>query len=192
MCEVDTRTEVQTITSHSDWVTAVAWSEDGTRLASSSRDKSAKVFSTATGELLITYSGHGEVVSGVVFHPDGQQVYSAGADRKIHLWNVADGKKTSELAGFGGEVFDLMGADALLLAASADKTARQFDVNAGKQARAYTGHTDWVLSLAYHQGSGRLAAGGFDGSVRIWSTRDGKQLTDFVAAPGYKQPDPQN
>jgi|GEM_PF-2632070 len=44
---VETSQEVLTIASHADWVTAVAWSDDDTRLASASRDKSVKVYNRA-------------------------------------------------------------------------------------------------------------------------------------------------
>ena len=98
--------EQRTITSHSDWVFAVAWKADGSQLATGSRDKTAKVFDAQTGELLITFSGHNSPVRGVLFHPDGAEVYSAGTDNKNQRWKIADAAKT-KVVGLGGEVYKL-------------------------------------------------------------------------------------
>jgi WD40 repeat protein len=177
--------ETNTITSHSDWVMSLAWSADGKRLASASRDKTAKVFDAETGDLIVTYSGHNQPVKGIAFHPEGKELYSAAADNKIHRWQIEEAKKSADAASFGGEVYKLLSVGDFLFAGSADKTARQLELKTHKEIRKFTGHADWVLSAAYHDGTQRLATGCFDGEVRIWNTEDGKQTTTLLAAPGY-------
>ena len=177
---------IRTITSHSDWVMAVAWSADGKQIASASRDKTAKVFELETGELLVTYGGHGQPVQGVAFHPNNTLVYSSGKDNKNHWWNKADGKKSGEL-GLGAEVCKLQQTGGFLFAASADKSVRQLEAAAQKEIRKYAGHGDWALSAAYHEGTKRVASGGFDGAVKIWNAEDGTDTISFVAAPGLEQ-----
>jgi DNA-binding beta-propeller fold protein YncE len=184
--EAATGKEQLTISSHSDWVQAVAWSPDGSKLASASRDKTAKVFDMKTGELLVTFSGHGQPVKGVAFHPDGAEAFSAGADKKIQRWKVADGGKTAEI-GFGDEVYKLPVSGGFLFASSADKTVRQFDAKSHAAVRQYPGSPDWALCVAYHDGTKRVAAGGFNGEVRVWNTTDGNAVVTFVAAPGLKK-----
>jgi hypothetical protein len=39
--------------------------------------------------------------------------------------------------------------------------------------------------VAYHPSTGRVAAAGFAGEVRVWNAEDGKDIAAFVAAPGY-------
>jgi hypothetical protein len=177
-------TEERLIENHADWVTAVTFSADGGRLASASRDKTAKVFETATGQLVATYSGHAEAVYGVAFKPDGNQVFSSGRDGKIHAWNVSDGNRAGDIGGFGGEVYKLLLSGESLLCASADKTVRQFRAGDRGHVRTFAGHADWVFAVAVHGPTRRLASGGFDGQVRIWSLDDGKLLAQFTAAPG--------
>ena len=104
---VETLQEIRTIASHADWVTAVAWSDDGTRLVSASRDKSAKVYDGATGELLSSYLGHGAAVRGVSILADNKQVVSVGADNKLHRWDIEGAKKVAEV-GVGGEGYKLI------------------------------------------------------------------------------------
>jgi WD40 repeat protein len=180
--EAATGKEQLAISSHSDWVQAVAWNADGSKLASASRDKTAKVFDTKTGELLVTFSGHGQPVKGVAFHPDGAEVFSAGADKKIQRWKVADGGKTAEI-GFGDEVYKLPMSGGFLFASSADKTVRQFDGKTQAAVRQYAGSPDWALCVTYHDGTKRVAAGGFNGEVRVWNAADGAAVTTILAAP---------
>jgi mono/diheme cytochrome c family protein len=182
--------EERVIEDHADWVMAIAWNHDGTRIASASRDKTSKMFDAATGESLVTYPGHGEQVFGVAFNADSTQVLSTGRDKKVHVWKPADAAKIGEIAGFGQEVYDIVVQAGQIFCCSADKTARQFEAAERKPVRNYEGHADWVYSLAYHDGSKRLATGSFDGEVRVWNTADGALVTSFRAAPGLAAPAP--
>ena len=180
---VATGKEERRIDQHADWVMAVAWSPDGTHLASASRDRSARVFNSKTGELEQTYFGHAAPVFTVAFSSDGKSVITGGRDKKIHLWDVKDAKKKSEIAGFEEDVLRLLAAGEQVFSCSADKSVRQHSEKA-EAVRSYAGHTDWVYSLSLHAASKRLAAGGYAGEVRIWSTEDGRLLNSFFAAPG--------
>jgi WD40 repeat protein len=52
-------------------VTGVAFSGDGKRLVTSSRDADARTWDVETGEMQRTFRGHSSVVSGVAFSDDG-------------------------------------------------------------------------------------------------------------------------
>jgi hypothetical protein len=174
----------RTIENHADWVMAIAFSPDGARLASASRDKTAKLFEVATGQLLATYSAHAETVYGVAFSADGQFVFSAGRDNRIRQWKSSDAANAGEIS-FGGEVYKIVASGDFLFAPSADKTVRQFKRADRAAVRSYDGQADWVYAAAYHSGTKRLAAGGYDGRVMIWNVENGKPVSQFVAAPGY-------
>ncbi len=176
------------ITSHSDWVFAVAWSPDGTKLASGSRDKTAKVFDAQTGELAITYSQHNAAVRGVLFHPEGAEVYSSGSNNKWERWKIADGQRTKE-QGFGGEAYKFATAGEFFFLPTAEPRVRQIHRKEGNQVREFTEATDWCLSAAAHEATGRVAAGTFAGEIRTWQLADGKSLLNFLAAPGYVKPE---
>jgi WD40 repeat protein len=181
-------TQERVIEDHADWVLSVAWSPDGSRLASASRDKTAKLYDAATGDGLTTYSGHGEPVFGVAFSPDGKRVITAGADRKLHAWGVEDGAKKAEAGGFGREITALVAHEGTLLAAAADGGVQQFQGDELKTARSFGPLVDAVYALAFHAGSGRLAAAGYAGQVQLWKVEDGAPLTAITAAPGWAPP----
>ena len=172
------------IEQHADWVFSLAWSPDGARIASASRDKSARLFDAATGQMEHAYLGHNEAVFDVVFSPDGKRIISAGRDKKIHLWQDDAPKKASEISGFDGDVLALAGDGPNIFSAGADKKIRQHSIAKGELVRTFSGHHDWVYSLAVNRETGKLASGGYDGEVRIWSLDTGKLAVKFFAAPG--------
>lgn len=172
------------IEDHADWVLALAWSPDGTKLASASRDKTSKVFDAATGDSLATFAGHGETVYSVSFNADGAQVLTGGGNKVVHIWNPADAAKIGDIGGYGGDVTQITVRGDQIYTASTDAQARQHGGEKREQVRAYTGHRDWIYSLAISEATGRLATGGYDGEIRIWNTADGAQMAAFIASPG--------
>ncbi len=187
--DVESGKEERVIEDHADWVMAVAWNSDGTRIVSGSRDKTAKVFDTKTGESVATYPGHNEQVYGVAFTADGKQALSCGADRKVHAWGPGDGKKAVDAPG-GGEVYSITVVGDKIFISSSDKSIQELKVDKLCAVRKYGGLTDNAFAVSYHEGTKRAAGGSFAGEVRVWNTEDGKDVTNFLAAPGYTPPAP--
>lgn len=174
------------IQQHADWVMGVAFNHDGTQLASASRDRSARIYDAKTGALETTYAGHGAPVFGVTFTSDDTHVVTCGRDQKIHLWDVKDAKKAVEISGFDGDVLQVIATSDHLFSCSADKTVRQFTTDKSPgPVRVFTGHKDFVYSLALDARVHWLASGSFDGEVRVWNSNDGALITAFIAAPGH-------
>lgn len=186
--DVASGTQEKIIEDHADWVMGIAWSPDGTKLASASRDKTAKVFDAVKGESLATFPGHQEAVYGVSFSADGTQIFTGGGNKVVHVWKPDDGNKIADIGGFGGEVFKVLVRKDMVFTCSADKTARQHKTADRGQVRVFSGHADWIYSLAYNEATQRLASGSFDGEVRIWNLADGAQVAAFKAAPGMAPP----
>jgi WD40 repeat protein len=70
-------------------VTSLAFSPDGRTLASSSWDKTVKVWDVSSAQDLATLKWHSGYVYSVAFSPDGKMLASAGEDSTVKLWIAA-------------------------------------------------------------------------------------------------------
>jgi WD40 repeat protein len=68
-------------------VSAVAWSPDGKRIASASREM--QVWNAVNGRKIITYQGHSNSVYAVAWSPDGKHIASASADKTVQVWEAS-------------------------------------------------------------------------------------------------------
>ena len=82
-----------TETGHTSSVLSVAFSADGTQLASGSNDDTIRLWDTATGQEFLRFIGHVSAVNSVVFSPDGTQLASGSDDWSIRMWDVATGQQ---------------------------------------------------------------------------------------------------
>ena len=72
---------------HTSNVTSVAFSPDGRRIASSSFDRTVKLWETETGQEVFTIRGHTSGVLSVAFSPDGQAMVTGSIDCTSRIWD---------------------------------------------------------------------------------------------------------
>jgi WD40 repeat protein len=73
-----------------DTVTSVAFSPDGSLLASAAGKPIIELWRAADGHLLATLEGHGRDVLSVAFSPDGTLLASGAADNTVRLWGIVE------------------------------------------------------------------------------------------------------
>ena len=69
-------------------VYSVAFSSNGSTLASGGDDYNIYLWNTTTGEHVQTFEGHTDWVNSVAFSPDGSTLASAGFDDTVRIWRV--------------------------------------------------------------------------------------------------------
>jgi WD40 repeat protein len=72
-------------------VEAIAWSNDGNRLAAASGSV-VKIWDVPSGREWQSLAAHADVVTAVAFAPDGRWLASVGWDGAVLLWDVADAR----------------------------------------------------------------------------------------------------
>ena len=72
---------------HSDWLSAVTFSPEGSTLATSSGDGSVKLWDLKAASCILTLSDHQQPVWSVSWHWSGTLLASAAMDNTIKLWD---------------------------------------------------------------------------------------------------------
>jgi WD40 repeat protein len=67
---------------------AIAFSPDGTRLASGSADRTVRIWDPIFGQEVLVLRGHASTVTAVAFSPDGSRLASAGTDQTVRIWEA--------------------------------------------------------------------------------------------------------
>ncbi len=160
-------------------VDSLAFSPDGQRLASGSRDQTLKIWDCATGKELLALKGYAGWGNSVAFSPDGQRLASALDDHTVKIWDSATGKELFTLKGHAGPVHGVVfSPDGRRLAsASDDDTVKIWDCATGKELFAFKGHAGGARSVVFSPDGLRLASCGYlDKAVKIWDSATGKEL----------------
>ena len=165
---------VDTNASHADRVNDVAWSPDGTKVATVAGDRLVRIWDRS-GALVRTMPGHlGEPLS-VAWSPDGTKVASADKDR-LRLWDAATGSLIREIqyVPFGDPTITENGILAFSpngtwVAAGTFKFVHVFDVATGaKFGSVWPANTD-VNAVSFNPVGDRMAVALGDNTVRVYA-----------------------
>ena len=161
-------------------VESVAYSPDGTMLASGAGDGTVKLWDVATKENIATFEGHTDRVSSVAFSPDGTTLALGGEDG-IKLWDVSTKRNFTTFEGHTRSVRSVVySPDGTTLASGSEgATVKLWDVSTRRNFATFEGHTGAVYSVAFSSDGTKLASGSGDGTVKLWDITTKETIATF-------------
>jgi WD40 repeat protein len=111
---------------HTAAVMHAAYSLDGGRIITASRDKTAAIWDAATGKQLLVLRGHVLGLRWAAFSTDGKRIVTASDDETARIWDAQTGTEVFTLSGYKGAVLTaIFSPDGKYVAtASDDNTVR--------------------------------------------------------------------
>jgi WD40 repeat protein len=172
---------LRSLIGHADWVKSVAFSGEGTWLASGGLDGTVRVWRPDAGQEVWRGESHAGGVSGVTFSDDGGRLASVGQDRFLCLYDVASRKAVWKVACHERNVdrlaFVLGGAG--LLTGGHDGFLRVWDAATGRPIRAWQAHAGAVWGMAVLRDGNTVFTGGQDRALRLWDASTGRATATF-------------
>ncbi|KAG8764123.1 hypothetical protein FRC12_008254 [Ceratobasidium sp. 428] len=170
----------------STWISSrtrsTAYSPDGRRIASGSKDGKVRIWDAETGDATLDpLMGHSNEVNSVAFSPDGRWIASGSDDQTIRLWDAETGKARGEpLQGHTDWVLSVAfsPSSGQIASCSSDETVRIWDVKTSESIFVLRGHSGRVWSVAFSPDGRRVVSGSRDHTLRIWDVKTGASVLE--------------
>jgi eukaryotic-like serine/threonine-protein kinase len=169
------------LSGHGSSLTSAAYSPDGSRIATASGDKTARIWDARSGAQLVVLTGHEDIVNSAGYSPDGMRVLTASNDKTARIWDAHTGAQLAVLRGHDDSVESARYSPdgAQIVTASDDRTVCIWDALTGARVAVLSGHGGIVYSAAYSPDGTRIVSASDDRSVRIWDARTHAQLASL-------------
>ena len=174
-------TAVATLEGHQTPIETLAFSPDGTLLASAGSDQEILIWRVSYGTQAASLGGNRDRVTALAFSPDGSRLASAGVGPHLKLWSL-DTDSTRITATPSAITVDhteditslsFSPDGQLLVTGSYDHTAKLWQVQSGAQPAlelldTLTTHAAAVSTVQFSPDGKRLATGSWDNRIQLW------------------------
>ncbi len=159
-------------------ILGVAYSPDGTTLATASADFTATLWDAKTGKQTVVLRGHREDVTCIAFSPDSKRVITGSYDDTGIVWDAATGKRITPT----GAPHQRRPLGRLHPRRPArhhgerEELVLMWDAATGAHVRTFVGHIADIHSIVPSPDGRTMLTGSRDGTARLWDLATGREL----------------
>jgi len=144
---------------HPAEVYTLAWSPDGTHIASAGEDQTVHVWEALAGQHIFTYFNHFSTVFSVAWSPDGERIASAGKDCLVHIWEAPRGQG---------------------ILRNALHWLHSLELVTGIKDFTYRLHTGAVRAVAWSPDGDYIASGDDHHTIQVWKALTGMHIITYA------------
>ena len=136
---------------HTRTVISIKFSHDASRIASSSRDKTIRIWDVAMRSLVMLLQGHTQVVTSLSYSCEGSRLASGSSDKSVMVWDLVSGECLYVLKGHSGSVSCVSFSDdnRRIASGGCDNRVILWDCASGCEVVRLEGHTNVVSGVHF-------------------------------------------
>jgi len=207
LCEISSGMELRTFKGHGSQIFSIATTPNGKYLASGGWGSTIKLWDISSGKELRTFDGHSDSVNSLAIAPNGKYIASGNGvpltNGIIKLWDINSGEELLTFNAHKSGVSSIaITTDGNYILSSddyfnreeddvdyhdyadqyhdvADGIIRMWDINNGKLARSFFGHSRSVSSMAITPDGKYIVSGSWDKTIKLWNINSGEDVRTF-------------
>jgi WD40 repeat protein/serine/threonine protein kinase len=171
---------------HHATVVRVAFSPDGSQIATVCMDGTLAIRDPRTGQVLRTLERPAvllgaALVRGMAYSPDGRFLAVARNDGEVRVWDSTSGQRLYRLEGHAGPAWQVaFSPDGRILASGgSDRSVRLWDLASGETLQLLPEHPSPVKGVAFRPDGRSVVAACDDGTVKVWDLGTGQKTFSF-------------
>ncbi len=177
LLEVGAWSYIKKLNEHSDTINSCVFSSDSKLIASSSYDKTVKIWDVSSGKLFRNLEGHTAPVTFCIFSPDNKLIVSTSYDRTIKIWEVSSGILLKNITEIDNNISSLIYSSdgKYIIIGDIKGVIKIFDI-CYEKVKTIKSHFKEITSLNSISDGNFLITGSYDKTIKIWEISTGKLI----------------